>query len=444
MSFERLAMPSKTNTKTIETIYAEMLSTARLDLSPPYQRERCWKQVQNNGLIYSIMRNYPLPLITMYKLHVDNADDAAAYVAGKRFECVDGQNRLWAIRSFRSGVPIINAKGEAEPVQWKAPCGALKHFADLTEEEQEFFTGFDIAVTVIQSPMTMDARMQMFLRMQDGTKISVCEYMRNTEHPVGKFIRRNNLRDMMLPVLTGAMLAAKGEWMDLAADCITLYQRRDIAVLDRVQSEMRAVLKCKKSAALGTKYDIAVTEDDDETLMRFFSPLIALLTAAKEAKAKYHKFHVTALFWLLLTGAAIPQMERLLPWFKSHKAVVVQTKEGVKHPLIYAQLLKDLATPLAAIVPKPKERSIPKAKRDALWVRHFDNSPSGTCQCCEVPISILNWHQAHIISRKNKGSNDLSNLVPSCVACNLSCSDENLDEWCAREYPAAPFLVSKN
>ena len=41
----RLAMPSKTNTKTIETIYAEMLSTARLDLSPPYQRECCWKQV---------------------------------------------------------------------------------------------------------------------------------------------------------------------------------------------------------------------------------------------------------------------------------------------------------------------------------------------------------------------------------------------------------------
>ena len=436
----RLAMPSKTNTKTIETIYAEMLSTARLDLSPPYQRERCWKQVQNNGLIDSIMRNFPLPLITVYKLHADNSDDSAAYAAGKRFECVDGQNRLWAIRSFRSGTPIINAKGEAEPVQWKAPCGALKHFADLTEEEQEYFTSFDVAVTVIQSPMTIDARMQMFLRMQDGTKISVCEYMRNTEHPVGKFIRRNNLRDLMLPVLTGAMLAAKGEWMDLAADCITLYQRRDLSVLDRVQSEMRAVLKCKKSAGLGTKYDIPVTEADDESLMRLFVPLIDLLTVAKEAKAKYHKFHVTALFWLSLTGSTIPPMERLLPWIKSHKEIVKQTKEGVKPSVIYAQLLTDLAAPLPVVEPKPKRRSIPKQKRIALWGRHFGGATEGTCQCCEKPIGILKWEQAHIEAVAAGGPNDLTNLVPTCVACNRECGQENLREWCLREYPSAPFL----
>ena len=436
----RLAMPNKTNTKTIETIYAEMLSTARLDLSPPYQRERCWKQHQNNGLIDSIMRNFPLPLFTVYKLHADNADDSAAHVAGKRFECVDGQNRLWAIRSFRSGEPIINARGEAEPVQWKAPCGTLKHFADLTEEEQEFFTSFDVTVTVIQSPMSMDQRRMMFTRMQDGTKISNSENMRNSNHPVCTFYRRNNLRDLMLPVLTGAMLAAKGEYMDLAADCITLYQRRDLSVLDRDQKELRDVLHCKKSAALGTKYDVAVTEADDESLMRLFVPLIDLLTVAKEAKAKYHKFHVTALFWLSLTGSTIPPMERLLPWIKSHKEIVKQTKEGVKPSVIYAQLLTDLAAPLPVVEPKPKRRSIPKQKRIALWGRHFGGATEGTCQCCEKPIGILKWEQAHIEAVAAGGPNDLTNLVPTCVACNRECGQENLREWCLREYPSAPFL----
>jgi hypothetical protein len=435
--------PSKTITKTIETLHLEMLRDGRLNLSPPYQRERCWKQEQNVGLINSIMLNHPLPLITLYKLHASNPDDAEAYAAGIRYECVDGQNRMWAIRAFLSGKPIINAKGAEEPVFWISPTGR-KDYADMEEEIKELFNNYDIPITIVQESMSMDARKLMFTNMQNGSKISVAEYMRNTDHPVGKFIWRTGLRDRILPIVTGPMLAAKGEWMDMIADCVTLYRHQErcgVDVLDRSQAEVRAILKCKKEAARDTKYDMVISESDDAPLMALFEPLIETLTSVKAAGTKYHKFHAIALFSKLLNGESLPPAARLQAWFKSHKEVVRQTKEGIKTPVIYSQLLEELTLPLVVAEPKPKRRSMPKATRNNLWERHFKDAKTGTCQTCEKSITPKTYERGHVVAVAAKGTNALTNLVPICFDCNRSCGEENLHTWCAREHHDAPFLV---
>lgn len=436
----RLTIPSKTTTKTIETVYAEMLHNGRLDLSPPYQRERCWKQDQNIGLVDSIMRNLPTPLITLYKLHPNNPDDAEAYGRGVRYECVDGQNRMCAIRAFKSGIPITNAKGTEEPVFWKSPNGPL-HYADMIEELQEYFNNYDLPITIVQAPMSMDDRKLMFTRMQNGTKISVAEYMRNTDHPVGKFIWRTGLRDRILLTVTGPMLAAKGEWLDMIADCVTLYRHKDagLEVLDRTQSEVRAVIKGKKEAPRNGKYDMVVSETDDAPLMALFEPLIAVLTEVKKASVKYHKFHVVMLFYKLLHGESLPTIPHLQSWFKSYKDVVKKTKAGVKAPVVYADLLAILGAP--PVEPTPKRRAMPKDTRKILWTRHFGEAKAGTCQCCQKPIHLTNYERGHIISVKAGGTNDYTNLVPICLSCNRSCSDENLYDWTLREYARAPFLI---
>jgi len=436
--FKRLTSPNTTTNKAIPSVYTEFLESARLDLSPSYQRARCWSQRQSNGLIDSIMHGWPLPLITVYKLQASDP----AYATGKRYECVDGQNRLSAIHAFRAGTPLLNDKtGKEEPVTWAGQTGDKKlRFIDLTEEERDWFDTYELTLTIIHAPMDLDSRKAMFTRLQDGSKISTAEYVKNTEHPVCQFISRTGLRDKFLPVATGLMMAAKGEWMDVLVACTTLYIRRadadPLAALTRTQADLRAVLKGTKAATPGSNYDMPLTAADDAALTPLFDQLIAVLATAKTEKTKCHKVHVVVLFLQVLKGTA--PTPALHAWFKSAAAIVRATKDGVPGLTIFHEQLAALTTPPAT--EESKRRSIPKKKRDALWVKHFGGAGKAACLCCEAEILFTRWEQAHVVAVAEGGSNDLSNLRPTCVSCNRSCGTENLLTWCAREWPAAPLL----
>lgn len=439
----RLAAPSKTVTQTANTIYAEYLEKGKLDLSPPYQRARCWKQKQNNGLIDTIMTRWPMPLVTFYKLHSTNPDDAEAYAKGYRFECVDGQNRLAAIQAFRAGTPLTSSKGKEEGVFWYRD-GAAMRYVDLSEEEREDFDSYDMAVTVIQSPMTLSERKAMFTRLQDGTRISAADYMYNSDHAVSVFASNTDLRSKFLPVVRGLMTSANGDWLDVLADCATLYLRRadesPFEALDRSQSELRKVLKRICDPAPGTKYDMPVKVSDYEPLTALFDQLIAALEPAKGEKIKCHKFHVTVLFQHLLTGGAIPSVSALHDWFGTYKRIGSELEAGTRSPEVYAGLLETLRNPEPKAEAPPKRRSPAKKKRMELWHTYFGEAHTGTCQCCEGSITIKTWEQAHITAVANGGTNDVANLVPTCRDCNRSCGTRNLMDWCYEEYPAAPLL----
>lgn len=441
--FKRLTSPNTTTNKAIPSVYTEFLESARLDLSPSYQRARCWSQRQCNGLIDSIMHGWPLPLITFYKLQA--ADPS--YATGKRFECVDGQNRLSAIHAFRAGTPLLNDKtGKEEHVTWAGQTGEKKlRYVDLSEEERDWFDSYELTLTIIHAPMDLDSRKAMFTRLQDGSKISTAEYVKNTEHPVSQFVSRTGLRDQFLPVATGFMLAAKSEWMDVLVDCATLYLHRTdadpLTSLGRTQADLRAVLK-GRPATPGSMYDMPLSAADDATLTPLMTQLIAILAAAKTDKLKCHKFHVSLLFLHILQRHAPPPTAILQTWFKSAATIVRETKGGVIERAleVYREQQTALLSPPAASVEESKRRAIPKKKRDALWVRHFGGAGTAACLCCEAPIMFTRWEQAHVVAVAEGGTNELDNLRPTCVSCNRSCATENLLVWCAREYPRAPLL----
>ena len=445
-AFRRLETRSTTTPKTISSICAEYLNNNKLDLSPSYQRARCWTQRQNCGFVNSIMRNWPVPLITLYKLHASNPDDAAAYAGGKRYECVDGQNRLCAIQAFRTGTPIVNDKGKEEEVYWEGLLTACKKYDNLLEEHTEWFDTFEIAVTIIQHPMTLDERKAMFTSLQDGSKISASEYIKNSEHPVSQFISKHLLRDQFLPMITGMMAAAKGEWMDTLVDCSTLYIRRNAAVpldsLDRSQSDLRAVLKGNKKVLEGSNYHMPRSENDHAPLLAHIQELIALLGSIKNDKVKCHKFHVIILFFLLMNGEA-PSVPVIQAWMKATNTIVIRGKNGERDADIRRDILEQLRNFVMPAAAEPKRRAIPIKKRKALWKTYFGAAESGACQCCDAPIQEKGWEQAHILAVANGGGNELPNLVPTCVSCNRSMGTENLLDWCVREYPRAAVLCSR-
>lgn len=84
---------------------------------------------------------------------------------------------------------------------------------------------------------------------------------------------------------------------------------------------------------------------------------------------------------------------------------------------------------------KKTRRSIPKRIRGLVWKAHFEEAMTGSCYCCKKIIEALDdWHAGHIIAHANGGRDNVDNLRPVCISCNLSMGTENMDDFKARCY----------
>jgi 5-methylcytosine-specific restriction endonuclease McrA len=72
-------------------------------------------------------------------------------------------------------------------------------------------------------------------------------------------------------------------------------------------------------------------------------------------------------------------------------------------------------------------KAVPKQIRNMVWEKYNGRSMDGHCFCCRGVIKLENWHVGHYISFKNGGTDEITNLRPLCVACNLSMSDTDMD-----------------
>lgn len=64
---------------------------------------------------------------------------------------------------------------------------------------------------------------------------------------------------------------------------------------------------------------------------------------------------------------------------------------------------------------------------------YYENSITGKCQCCKTElISKNNFDCGHVISEKNGGKVELSNLKPICRSCNSSMATNNMNDFMAK------------
>ena len=76
-------------------------------------------------------------------------------------------------------------------------------------------------------------------------------------------------------------------------------------------------------------------------------------------------------------------------------------------------------------------RNIPKSLKKSLWKKYF-TMECGKALCplnCGQYITQIDFEAGHIISRKNKGTNKLDNLMPICRLCNGSMGCINLPDY---------------
>ena len=79
---------------------------------------------------------------------------------------------------------------------------------------------------------------------------------------------------------------------------------------------------------------------------------------------------------------------------------------------------------------KKLRKSIPKSLKNLIWNKHIGKEKGiGECNVCKNEIDSKNFECGHIISVKENGETNESNLLPICGPCNKSMGAQNLNEF---------------
>lgn len=77
---------------------------------------------------------------------------------------------------------------------------------------------------------------------------------------------------------------------------------------------------------------------------------------------------------------------------------------------------------------KKKKDAIPKAIRDAVWLKYHGDNEEGICYACNRIIfrDRAGWHCSHVLSENKNGQIKVKNMRTCCAGCNLSMGNQNL------------------
>ena len=113
------------------------------------------------------------------------------------------------------------------------------------------------------------------------------------------------------------------------------------------------------------------------------------------------------------------------------------------HPVISSHGARGKAVRRRAIVARPpppaqpppvpyKKTAIPKALREALWLKYFGKEFESKCcvKWCPNSITVYDFQAGHNVPESKGGATTLDNLVPICSRCNLSMGSQySINEW---------------
>ncbi len=106
--------------------------------------------------------------------------------------------------------------------------------------------------------------------------------------------------------------------------------------------------------------------------------------------------------------------------------IVEKNKEHLYDSIIYS-----INDSNKIVVPKKKKQSIPKHIKKLVWNTYIGNDIiKHRCLCCKkITIENTFFDCGHVLSEKDGGTLELSNLRPICSECNRSMGSMNMIEY---------------
>ncbi|KAF9265326.1 hypothetical protein L218DRAFT_986493 [Marasmius fiardii PR-910] len=172
---------SRNATFSTEFLYQQMARN-EIDLDPEYQRDIVWTKEKQMMLIHSIFWNFYIPPVIFSVVMRDNGS--------QRKICIDGKQRLTAIRLFMDGLISFKDQNTGQMLWYRdnpsAACSKTKLL--LSEKFKSIFKAKQIVCVEYDELDSTDER-DVFQRVQMGVPLTAAEKLQAISTPRSTFVK---------------------------------------------------------------------------------------------------------------------------------------------------------------------------------------------------------------------------------------------------------------
>lgn len=425
-----------TSEKTIQDITNLFKTRTRkkdrhLNLSPGFQRESVWTNKDRQKLIDSVIRNYPIPAIFLYKRE-ENGEII--------YDVIDGKQRLESFLMFMGLIRgnqfeakiQLPGKEEREWINWKRLQKKAK---------QHLLMGYKITAIEVNGD-TSDV-MELFVRINSTGKALTAAEKRHAKYyhseflkTAGKLAKRFEYYLVSSKVLTDAQVS-RMKHIELMCELMTSAHRQDVinkkAALDAMMKP-KAVTYAQANK-LSSKITTAINrikkmfpklhQTRFHQLSDFYS-LVVLMINFEEEKLILTNPRRNRLAWDLLMAfsngvdeARLLQRKALgipVQFEKSREYLltVIQSTDEYNQRKRREQILRGLLETL--FMKKDDNRIFSSEQRRIIW----NSTAERRCSKCKRPITWSDFTVDHIRPFSKGGKAKLRNAAIMHKSCNSS------------------------
>ena len=429
----------------------------RINTAPKFQRGRFRHSEEFVvGLLHSIMTYCVVMPVLLYKLQSSEKNTMYDY----NWEAIDGAHRLTVIKQFMEGSYIICEKGrkimpyifhedsktfifykKTEEIEEWANMRENKHkqICYMTPEERERFHRYELQLSIITTPLTIEQRRREFIKIQINLPVKNNDLFKNFTHIlIIRIIVENNIDDMFYDICKRLVdkditqyttqwiirfwLISKG--YKSPSECMAI---KDSQIKTMLEMSNCTALHCSKE-----KYELFVRQ-----FQRFYEFIIAIPDFIKLSPVAIY-----AIFNQLCNSDSdkddilMTHMMNFSLGESKEERKMWEPKYNGNELSIYFDALSDKLNNFKVIAPrefvKEPRKPIPKKLRDEVWKKYYSNEDVGACFCCNKEIYqksseiTKTWNCGHIISDHDGGGMTIENMRPVCFDCNQKMKTQNM------------------
>jgi 5-methylcytosine-specific restriction endonuclease McrA len=433
---DREKLTKQHETKTIADL-VHLYENNMLNLSPAFQRKSVWVMKDRQKLIDTIVRNYPLPAIFLYR-NEDHGDLSYAVIDGKqRLETLLGFLGYLRGHSFEAKVEIPGM----EDMQ-KISAKSLKSNKAHREQLRPHFMGYRIPVIEVAGPLS--DIIEVFVRINSTGKPLTPQEQRKAKYSgSGLLVEATRLGSKLEPfwLQTGVISSqqtARMKHVEFAAELIVTMETGDVinkkAAVDKVMATSSITPARLKSASAkvisATNHLKRMFPELRTTRLKqvvdFYS-LVVLIAKLEMEGAILNDKKRNQLAWDLLKAFStevdkIRESQRKLIAIKSDHEIyrdylltVSQMTDDVNQRRRREQILRGVIGSVFA--KKDEQRGFSTEQRRILWNTSSEKKCTGTT-CGGVKLDWSNFTIDHVDPHSKGGRSDLDNAALMCKKCN--------------------------
>lgn len=423
-----------------------------INLRPIYQRDIRWTLPKMSGFLNTIMYSGIVPEILLYKLSEEERDEY-------KYECIDGQHRLFTIYHFRSGkyvelpgktkfliyIEYYNEEtSQTEHIFYEENDNTKEHQINhpstkvsyLSKRERDDFDDFVLNIKTITKRLHINERREIFTALQNGIPVRNSDELKNfTNRPFIQYLSDISMEPKMRELLKNNCTRKVDrywiQWTTKLWHFVNNYDNKKKSEIFTIgDSEIRKNIKKRNHPLLDTTPELLQTFDI--AFNRFYN----FLRSPHNENIKLNPTILFALF-IHLMDSDINREQILtshLPFIskngmdKVHKNMWENTSKQEVRSTYFNEVLNELES-YKTIKSEIERPSISKKLKNNVWKKYFKNDLIGNCLCGVELNKKGIWHAGHIKAWCKGGDTIVENLLPTCAPCNLEMGSQNAIEF---------------